>query len=158
MSSLLDTWSRTTESMMSFRRDCAPASEATLSKNFFASAMRQRAVVSTQMNSRPLVGIWFGSPSQMRRRFSNRRTSCTKGSLKCSPAWVTGSPTGQQDFHNDRLLALLQGVERAKEHEEERHHEDNDRSLQLLYRCGRALSAPGLRGDAGGICASSCGR
>ena len=24
MSSLLDTWSRTTESMMSFRRDCAP--------------------------------------------------------------------------------------------------------------------------------------
>src|SRR3970282_1495090 len=89
--------------MMSFRRDRAPASVATLSRNFLASAIRQRAVVSIQMNSRPLVGIWFGSPSQMRRRFSKRRTSWTKGSLTWRAASVTGWPTRGPNWPWPRL-------------------------------------------------------
>ena len=56
-SELAETRSRTMESMISSRRDWAPLSEATLSKNLSGSTMRQRAVVSTQINSRPAVGI-----------------------------------------------------------------------------------------------------
>ena len=54
-------------------------------------------------------------------------------------------PHGPAELHDDRLLALLQGVERAREHEEDRHHDDDDRYLQ---RCSSRLSpfrAAGLR-------------
>jgi len=92
-SSVPETISRTTESIMSSRRLRPPRSSRTLRKNCRGSTIRQRAVVSTWINSRPRVGIWVTSPSQTSRRLSKKRTSC-QGSLKCRPGWSTTSPMG----------------------------------------------------------------
>jgi hypothetical protein len=55
--------------------------------------MRQRAVVSTRMNSRPRVGICVTSPSQTSRRLSKRRTVC-QGIFTFSPGSLTTPPMG----------------------------------------------------------------
>jgi len=56
--------------------------------------MRQRAVVSTMMNSRPSVGIWLTSPSQSSRRRSKGRTFWMNGMRQCSPGSLITPPTG----------------------------------------------------------------
>jgi hypothetical protein len=92
--SVPETMSRATESMMSSSRARAPGSSRTERRNCSGSAMRQRAVVSTTMNSRPSVGIWLTSPSQASSRLSNRRTSWMNGTRQCRPGSSTTSPIG----------------------------------------------------------------
>jgi hypothetical protein len=89
--------SRAAESSTSSSRVRAPASSRTERRNWSGLVIRQRAVVSTMMNSRPSVGIWLTSPSQSSNRLSKRRTSWMNGRRQCRPGSVItpsiGSPS-----------------------------------------------------------------
>jgi hypothetical protein len=52
-------------------------------------------------------------------------------------------PHRPAELHDDRLLALLDGVERAREHQEDRHHDDDNRHLQRCFH-GHLPPAVGL--------------